>query len=259
MFEALDAVMEHAASYQREKAQGQFNLFEAECLPGRNNGPEVPIEELVEWEDATKLAFEKEMIGFYITGHPLTKYDDLIEKFTTASSGTLRTVAGSISVRMAGLVKSVKEIHTKKGDRMAFITLEDLEGLTEVTVFADLYAQNRDLLHQAEPVVISGIREGDAETPKLLAQQICHIQDAPGLFSSRMHIRISSTGTDPGQIADLKRILARHRGKLPVTLHVVIPNRTETLISLPTVSCAASERLDNEVERRLGYRAVWLD
>jgi DNA polymerase-3 subunit alpha len=259
MFEALDAVMEHAASYQREKAQGQFNLFETECLPGGNNGPEVPIAELVEWEDATKLGFEKEMIGFYITGHPLTKYDDVVKRFCTASSGTLRAIPGSTAVRMAGLVKSVKEINTRKGDRMAFISLEDLEGLTEVTVFADLYAQTRDLLHQAEPIIISGIREGDAETPKLLAQQICHIQDAPGLFSSRMHIRISSTGADPGQIADLKRILARHRGKLPVTLHVVIPNRTETVISLPSVSCAASEELDTEVEHRFGQQALWLD
>jgi DNA polymerase-3 subunit alpha len=74
-----------------------------------------------------------------------------------------------------------------------------------------------------------------------------------------MHIRISSTGADPGQIADLKRILARHRGKLPVTLHVVIPNRTETVISLPSVSCAASEELDTEVEHRFGQQALWLD
>jgi DNA polymerase-3 subunit alpha len=228
-------------------------------LPGTNNGSEVPIPELVEWDDLMKLSFEKEMIGFYVTGHPLTRYGDLIKKFSTASSSTLRAIPGSRQVRMAGLVKSVKEISARKGDRMAFMTLEDLEGLTEVTVFSDLYAQRRDVVQVGEPVIISGVREGDAENPKVLAQEICRIQDAPSHFCNRIHLRVLATGTDPAQITDLKGILASHRGKLPVTLHVVIPNRTETVISLPSVSCEASKELEDEVESRFGYQAVWFD
>ena len=176
MVEGLDSVLEHAASFQREKAEGQFNLFQAECAPGSENGSDAPILDLVEWDDLTKLSFEKEMIGFYITGHPLMKFDDLINKYSTATSKTVAGVGGSSPVKMAGLVKKIKEINTRKGDRMAFVTLEDLEGVIDVTVFADLYSQVRELLHSGELVFISGVREGGKENPKGLAQDMCPLQ-----------------------------------------------------------------------------------
>ncbi|MEJ2718715.1 MAG: hypothetical protein P8182_16565 [Deltaproteobacteria bacterium] len=139
---------------------------------------------------------------------------------------------------------------------MAFVTLEDLEGVIEVTVFADLYSQARELLHSGEPVFISGVREGDKENPKVLAQEICPIHEAPTRFSKEIHIRISTTGAAPAQIADLKRILHRHRGGLPVTIHVTIPNRTETIVKLSTVSCEPSEQLRSELGKTFGDGAA---
>ncbi len=254
--ESLDGILEAASAYHKEKASGQFNLFGGECLPGGENTADAPVPDLAEWDDVTKLSFEREMLGFYITGHPLTRYADLIKKYANASSSGLAGIAESSAVRLAGLVKSVKEINTKRGDRMAFVGLEDLEGVAEVTVFSDLYAESRDLLKPGEPIMISGTRNGEKDNPKILAQEICRLEDAPGRFSNGIHIRIMTTGTDPARIKDLKRILKRHQGSLPVKLHVIVPNRTETVMSLPSISCGATSELQSEVNETFGYPAV---
>jgi DNA polymerase III subunit alpha len=257
MVEALDVMLEHAASFQREKKEGQFNLFAAECVPGTESSvPESRIPDVPEWDDSTKLNHEKLAMGFYLTGHPLVNYEDLIRRYVNAFADKLGALADSSTVKMAGLVKKIKEINTKKGERMAFIALEDLTGVTEVTIFSDLYSQCRDLLKSGEPLIVSGIREGDKDSPKVLAQEIYRMEEAPRRFSRGMQIRISTLGADPHQIRDLKRILARHRGRLPVKLHVVIPNRTETIINLNAVSCDPSEDLLTEVHGALGYQAV---
>ena len=249
--ESLDLVLDDAASFQKDKASGQVNLFDTECMPaGDAFGDTIP--ELSEWEDLEKLSFEKEMIGFYITGHPLMRYEEEIRRYTSASSVTLGALPENSGVRLAGLVKSSKEITTKKGDRMAFVTLEDLTGTIEVTVFSDLYAQVRDLLQSGDPLIVVGVREGDEDNPKVLAKEIHHIEEAQHRYSNAVHIHISAPGTDLSQISNLKHILQRHKGRIPITLHVTIPKRTETIIGLPAFKCEPSTAFIAEIKEALG-------
>ncbi len=256
MAESLDKIHDSAVNYQKEQADGQFNLFETECVPGKVNGSDVPIPDMVEWDDTRKLGYEKEMIGFYITGHPLMKYDRIISRYTNVSSAGLAKLEKSTRVRMAGLVKNIKEINTRKGHRMAFVTMEDLEGTVELTVFAETYGLTRDILKSGEPILLSGIRDGDEENVKAIAEEICLLEDAPLKFSNGIHIKISTTGADPSHIKSLKRVLNKHKGKVPVTLHVLIPNRTETVINLASVTCEASNELADDVKETFGYQAV---
>ena len=256
MFDGLDSVLDQAASYQKEKNDGQANLFADGCKPGKGADFVIPVAELPEWDELTTLSFEKEIMGFYVTGHPLTNYEEIIKKYTNATCAGLADFPASSQVRLAGLVKRIKEINTKKGDRMAFVSFEDLTGVAEVTFFSELYLQSRDLLNSPEPLILSGLREGDKESPKILAQDLCRIQDAPLKFSKGMTIKISARGVEPNQIKDLKSILLRHRGRLPVKLHVVIPNRTETVINLAPLSCEPSDKLLTEVRSTFGHQSI---
>lgn len=258
LVEGLDEVLDEAAAFQRDQAIGQGNLFDMECMP-TTEGFDSPVPDLAEWDDLEKLSFEKEMIGFYITGHPLMKFENLIKRYTTASSVTLRAMPENSSVRLAGLVKSSKEITTKKGDRMAFVTVEDLTGVIEVTVFSDLYAQSRDLLQSGEPLIIVGAREGDEDNPKVLAKEIHHIEEAEHCFGNVLHIHISAPGTSPSQISHLKRILLHHKGRVPVTLHVTIPKRTETIIGIPSIKCDPSSALLAEIKEAIGNQTVTIE
>jgi DNA polymerase-3 subunit alpha len=258
MFDALDSVLERAATHQKEKIEGQFNLFGGECS-GEAILNDAPIPDSPEWEDLEKLQYEKEMMGFYVTGHPLTNYAALINRYTNASSGRLGDLSTSAPVKMAGMVKRVKEINTKKGERMAFISFEDLEGVIEMTVFSEVYLQCKDLLQSGEPLIISGVREGDKDSPKVLVQEIYRVEDAAKRLSKGIQIRISTRGADPAHISDLKRILNRHKGHLPVKVHVIIPNRSETVVNLASVACEPSDRFLEEVHNVFGNDAVFFD
>ncbi len=260
MIEGLETVLDYAAGYQKEQAEGQFNLFDDECVPGGDGASlGVSVPELPEWEDMEKLAHEKEMLGFYITGHPLMKYEDLVKRFTNATAVTLGDLAGGAPVRIAGLVKSTKEIKTKKGERMAFVVLEDLTGATEITVFSDVYLQSQNLVQPGEPIIVAGTRNGDKDNAKVLAQQICQLKEAAQRFSHVMHIRISTPGTDQSQIKALRALLAGHRGRLPVKLHVEVPNHSVTTISLSSISCEPTEELMDETRRIFGYQPIYFE
>jgi DNA polymerase-3 subunit alpha len=260
MMEALDSVLDHANNFQREKIEGQFNLFSVECASGE---PEpfidAPIPELPEWDDQLKLSHEKELMGFYVTGHPLTKFEDIIQKYVNASSESIAKISSGSAIRLAGLVKKTKEITTRKGERMAFVALEDLTGVVEITVFSDLYRTSRALLESGDPLVVAGTREGDAESPKVLAGEIYPLEEAPRHFGKGVRINISTLGTSAHQIKDLKKILSRHRGRIPVKLHVVIPNRTETVINLSSVTCDPSDTMISEVHGVFGYQSVFFE
>lgn len=169
MSEALDMVLDHATSFQRERQEGQFNLFAVDCSPGQfGNLTDTAIADCPEWDEMTRLSFEKDLMGFYLSGHPLLNYQELVKKFTNASTSYLSGISNSIPIRMSGIVKKVKEINTRKGDRMAFVTIEDLEGIVEGTVFSDVYLASRDLINSGEPLIFAATRDGEPDAPKYL-------------------------------------------------------------------------------------------
>ncbi|MGC8603988.1 MAG: DNA polymerase III subunit alpha, partial [Desulfomonilaceae bacterium] len=255
--DALDKILEQAASFQKERLDGQFNLFSMDCASGdTGNLTDESIPDAPEWDEMTRLGFEKDLMGFYLSGHPLLNYEEFIKKFTNATTASLANFPNSAPVRLAGIIKKVKEINTRKGDKMAFVTIEDLEGILEGTVFADVYAISRDVINSGEPLIFGGTRDGEPDAPKLLVNEIHKLKDSPRYFSKEVQIKISTTGVAVDQIRELKKILEKHRGKIPVKLHIVIPNRTETVINLAAMACDPSDTFLEEAYAMFGYQPV---
>ena len=132
--------MDVGQKMQREKESAQVSLFgAAEIVRGNGAGgsqlPDVP-----EWTSRELLGYEKEALGFYITGHPLDRYGDEIRKFTSITTATLSERPDKSEVKLCGIVASLSEKMTKRGDRMAFFSLEDRTGSVEVMVFPDTFA-----------------------------------------------------------------------------------------------------------------------
>jgi len=257
MFESLDSILDQASGFQKERIEGQFNLFATECSPGEfGNLTDSPIPDCPEWDEMTRLGFEKDLMGFYLSGHPLLNYEELTKKFTNVTISKLPGLSSGAAVRLAGLVKKVKEINTRKGDRMAFVTIEDLEGTIEGTIFSDVYSTSRDLISSGDPLIFAGTRDGDADAPKMLVNEIHRLKDAPRYFSKEVQIRISALGADPIQIQQLRKTLGKYKGRIPVKLHIVIPNRTETIINLTSITCDPSDALFAEALDVFGYQPV---
>ena len=260
MYESLDSTLEQASAIQKEKMEGQFNLFDMECSPQEpQSGSDIPIANAPEWDEVTRLAYEKETMGFYITGHPLTKYERDMERFGIVQNVALGDLSPASPVRIAGMVKHIKEITTRKGDRMAFLFLEDMTGTTEVTVFSDLFKEKKELLESGDPLVVSGTRNGDNDNPKVLANEIHRLEEAQRHFSSAVCIKITTTGIDPSSIKNLKQILSRNKGRTAVKVHVIVPNKTETIVNLSSTLCDPTESMLMELQEVFGGQCVMFE
>jgi DNA polymerase-3 subunit alpha len=253
----LEEAMEVGQKSQREKALGQESLFGAEEIvsAGGNGYGQLPAIE--EWAENILLGFEKEALGFYITGHPLARHAAAIKRFATCDTAALVERADKEEVKVCGIVAGLKELTTKKGDRMAFVTLEDLSGFVEMVVFPETYLAASELLKGEEPLLVSGTLDVGEETVKLMATEILPLREVKERMTTRVHFRLTTPGLDAGQLTALRDIMARHRGSCQAVVHLVIPNRSETVLLLPEgLKVAASDEIMDATEKLFGYNVV---
>ena len=253
----LEEAMEIGQKVQRERAMGQESLFGTEEIisAGGNSYGQMPV--MDEWAENLLLTFEKEALGFYITGHPLARHAAAIKRFATCNTAELIERTDKEEVKVCGIVSGLKELVTKKGDRMAFVTLEDLTGFVEMVVFPETYQASMELLKSEEPLLVAGTLDIGEETVKLMANEVLALREVKERLTSKVHFRLTTPGLDESQLRALKEIMARHRGNCEALLHLIIPNRSETLLSLPeTLKVAASDEIMDDTEKLFGYNVV---
>jgi len=218
----LDEVLLQGQSAQREKENGQISMF---SLLGRefqddylkDSLPPIPA-----FSDKERLTVEKEMLGLYISGHPLEQYRHLLENMThLVSCAEMEEAGDNRNVSIGGIVASARKLYTKKGKPMAFVRLEDLTGGIEVIVFSDLYEKNAELFTEDNLLIVKGRTDiKEEEEPKLIAEAVIPLpQDARQLY-----VKISARH-DIGCLVRLKKVLQEKRGQVPVCLYFEKENK----------------------------------
>ena len=253
----LEEAMEIGQKMQREKQMGQESLFGTEEVVSHNGNGYGKLPDIDEWAENILLGFEKESLGFYITGHPLARHAEVIRRFATCDTAGLSERADKEEVKVCGIVAGLKELTTKKGDRMAFVTLEDLSGFVEMVVFPETYQASMELLKSEEPLLVSGTLDVGEETCKLMATEVVSLREVKERLTKRVHFRISTPGLEEIQLRTLRETMARHKGTCEALLHLVIPNRSETLIRLPEdLRVAACDEIMDDSKKIFGYDVV---
>jgi len=233
LWEALDTMIEAAAGAQRDRSQGQVSLFATASQPVLE--PRLP--DVPEWPERTLLANEKEALGFYVTGHPLAEFARELAKLTTPSRD-FGALAEGAEVRVGGLVTAVKNYNDRKGETMAFVTLEDLDGSFEVTIFSKLFKTCAQLVVPDAAVVVvgkanvseGGGREGAKAVVKVLADEVLPIAEARERLVRAVHLRLLTPGLERATLEGVGRLVRRHRGAVPLYLHLVTPQHSEAVL-----------------------------
>ncbi len=255
MMAALESALEYGQRIQRERNDPQMGLFDIGAQPPSINIPALP--EIGEWDEKQYLAFEKESLGFYLSGHPLTRHEAVLEKFTNANAISIKELKDGGVVRIGGLVHGTKTIKTKKGDLMAFVTIEDMHGAVEVIVFSRVFAETRDLLLEDQAVLVQGQVQKDEQSIKILADTVIPIKAAEETWTASIHFNLEISRTDRETLSELHDILKRHPGSCPAFLHLRSPDNTDSIIALPdTLKLKAGGDLTRAVTGLLGYSAV---
>ncbi len=219
---ALDRAMDAGQKKQRDAEEGQASLFEAMQLPDelRTGGARAP--DAADWSEGERLAYEKESLGFFITGHPLERYREELAKWASATTATLADKAGLPEIAIGGLVAALRLIKTKKGDRMASFLLEDLDGGVEALVFPDTYKKLAGRLADDQVVLVKAKAEvlDDGKT-RLLVSDVMPLEQAQMAEARYVTIRVPLEIWDKGKGERLRDILESHRGDCPVTLELL--------------------------------------
>ena len=269
---ALDGALERGATEQRDRRSGQTSLFgllagptpvAATAAPANSMGEMYP--DIEPWGPKQLLAFEKEALGFYVSGHPLDRYrGDLVRYASAATSDFLAGTKAVGEHAVGGIVSQYREMITKKGDKMARFILEDSEGTLEVIAFPKTFEKVRHVLVSDEPILCTGEvkNEGTADAGewKMFLDSCAPLGELRTQKTTRVDIHLRADQLTPHQVAELKTVLHNAaRGNCQAVLRLKLASRSETVIALPEAwNLAPTEELLVSLERLFGDRVATL-
>lgn len=254
---SLDVAANYGQAIQEDKKRGQTSLFD---LSGESRVVPVPkLAQVPEWPRSEILSKEKEMLGFYVSGHPLTRYEEELKALATRNTHTIEEAKDGEEVYIGGIIANVKTSIDRKKKQMGFATLEDFMGTVEVVIFSDCYEQNRRLIRSDSMVLVRGrasTKEG--EKAKVVASEIISLSKAYQKLKPFLHVLLISSGDKQDIVSELKGLLSAHPGKSPVILHVRT-NDEELRMKLKKTEVEVSGELLGKLKCLCGEKNVYVN
>ncbi len=226
MLMLVDDLLERSQSAQKKKGEPQLSMWGESVTGTEERYPEID-----EFPESQLIAFEKETIGFYISRHPLGRFQEAIRRLTADDTSTLAKRKNGGEVKVCGVVSDLKEITTKKGDRMGFLTLEDLKGFVEVIVFPEVFKASLPVLRGGDPVVVRGTLDQSEDHVKIKATDIQPLPEMSVPLSRVFHLKIPRSSVTPSQLETFKGMIVSNRGGHRVVLHLTAGGDQETTIA----------------------------
>ncbi|MDF1545252.1 MAG: DNA polymerase III subunit alpha [bacterium] len=250
---AVEAMLEFG-----NKVAGQMSttdLFSASGQTLERVAPELP--EVPNWTTSETLTNEKAMLGYYISGHPLDKYRNTLKSFTTQEVGQLSAVTDGREVTVGGIVASVKQMTDKRGNAMAFATLEDYSGKVELILFSSCYEKCKECVEVDRMVLVTGrVSTREEEAAKIIGNEVMPLEKLTERFNCQLVIKISSDRGDT-TIDSVVSSLEKHKGNAPVLI-AARENGCEVYIKSKRYSVDIDFELLNDLKELLGESEAYL-
>ncbi len=223
LFAQIERTLARAASIVSDRQKGQSSLFDVLAEEATAVMPEA-ISSLPEWPQHELLAHEKELLGFYVTGHPLTPFASILEKYSLATTSKLADLPNRSLTRIGGLVAAAQHsISKKSGKPYSMVTLEDLEGSVSILVMNENYDKFRPLLELNKALMVIGEVSISEDQPKIFPQDIFPLEEAPRKFTKQVHLRLHTAHLKPESIEKIRDLVAAHPGRCALFLCFVQP------------------------------------
>lgn len=256
---ALDQFFAYSAACEKERELGQSSLFGGGGGGGGGSGagmrePNLPDIPLYAPEQA--LSLEKELLGFYVSGHPLDAVRSEVEKLAEAHLGDTSELQDLQTVRLAGVVTEVRRSQTRKGKAMASIVLEDFTGSAELLFFNDALETYAPMLKkEATLVVNTRVSCREDEEPKFIAQQAFTLEEAKAEFARSMWLTLNESSLSEATLDALEDLFLKHTGNVPIYFKVVQEGQSRFLQSR-RYRLKTSLQVLKQVQEMLGHAQV---
>jgi DNA polymerase-3 subunit alpha len=271
VFGALDKAIERAQKSQRDTASGQHGLFGMfdDLGPSNSKSPDDPLPPAPEWDEHTRLQNEKDVLGFFVSGHPLDKYRDKLRNLKVVDTATAcemkpepqvfrrgQAEQGS-EIQIAGVITGLKVAKSKRGDMYAQAALEDTVGKIELIAFASAYEKLAEKLRIDVPVLVRGSLRGDEDAaPKLAITSIQALEDIKIKLPDALRIRVPLHSPDTQLLTKLDLLFRSAPGTGKLMLRLEEPDQFAVDIEPHNLSVAADAAFIEQVESLVGRGAV---
>jgi DNA polymerase-3 subunit alpha len=256
LFAAVEEALAFGSRLQNSNKSNEHSLF-------GNNSEEVKIQEPVlksveRWSSKDTLAKEREVTGFYVTGHPLRKYDIEYKSFATIHLGETEEQKEIENARACGVITDLKTKIDKSGRAMAFFTLDDFSGSCECLMFSKTYEKYGKYIKEEDCVFIVGDTESSGDAIKLHINEVIPLKEAKDKFTESVKLFFEKTRNAPETISAIKEILTKHKGKIPVYLHFFNNGSKPRFFLLKNFRVKISDEFVKEVLAVLGEDSIIL-
>ncbi len=224
LLEMLPKVVEQAR-------QGQMALFDSYASELHSL---LDFPETAEWDHSVKLAQEKEALGFYLSGHPLSEYRTMLLELAPGGTARLRELPADSQGWLGGIVEQIKVISSRKKEPLRFLRLEDFEGSMEVLVFADVYAECQQCVRREAAILVNGRVVREAGEARLVATSIMPLEEAVISLANSVHLHLNVEGLSAQPLRKLQQFFRSQPGYCPVYLHFNIGQETKVVQKLPS-------------------------
>jgi DNA polymerase-3 subunit alpha len=258
LLEALEEALRMGSVRQADRRVGQLSMFDA---AGASGEPALP--DVAPWPQESLLAFEKEVLGCYVTSNPLLRYEEILKTLSTASVSDLADKEEGAEVRIGGILSSLRSMVTKTGknagSKFVGFKFTDLSGACEAVCFASDFERNREHLVNDAIVFVTGRVAFRNESASLRVSEVLPVERAQEVFAGSVRLAVASAGLEENLLVQMQDVLRAHPGSCPVFFEVETPQGRRVLVKAPNdYFVSPSGRFLADIEDLLGAGHVRL-
>ncbi len=259
LMESIDLAAAYSQRVLVHRANGQTSIFDS----GKQgvNADQPPLPDVKSWSQGEQLAKEKELLGFYFSGHPLSKYHLELQMFSRQTLDKIHSLSDKTEVKVGAIITGVKKHFDRKNRPMAFVTVEDLTGTAELIVFADAYEKYNLIIHEDSMVFIIGkvSSKGDNDENKILCDDLIPLTEVWDRCVKNISFSLKVNKQSEGHIREIKDILSKNRGRIPIYINVKTPENGEYVFLAKKITAKPSQVLVNKLSNIIGVENIWIE
>jgi len=258
-FQAIETVLKYAQQTQIEKEDDQCSLFDSEAseISYVHKIPSLP--DVSDWSETEKLDREKELMGFYLTGHPLLKYADELENFSNFDFTEHNEYEHGKILKLGGMIQDIRHHFDKKNQQMVFFSLDCLGGKADILVFHDLFNKHRSLIQEEQLVFIKGrpTTRMENDTPKIIAEDILSLEELQHRNTDAVNVLIEVDKMKADDVDALYALATKHSGNSPLLFHIYDEEGRNYRILAKRLKVSSNNSFLSKLKDLYGNDNVW--
>jgi len=260
MFESIDSAIKYGQQRQNDKHSDQVGLFDVSESIKNQVVVKPPLPDVNDWSEQDSLDMEKNLLGLYLSGHPLLKYAADLEEFSNFDFSEKISLRSLEKIQIGGIVRDLRKHYDRKNNQMAFFNLDCLGGQAEILAFSDTFERYKSLIEDNKILFIQGkpTDRSDFDDLKLIADHIVPLEKCRDLLSRRVNIRFSPESAEQIDIESLYSLANNFKGNCSLVFHISNGQLRQRILA-QNIKVSTDRTFLQKLRVRYGDKNIWIE